>query len=410
MKRKAVLIFCFLLSILGNAQDNNLAFTLSLGNGWVAPINDFVRGINEDNTKITYMQNFSLRVTNEVDGTQPWHYLYNGYYYGFGLFHGRFNYSKNIGNPFGIYSIIGAHVVNTQRFALKTEVAFGLSGIWKGYSETNKYNVAVSTPVECYLHLDVEGQYNINDNFHANLGAAFIHFSNGTMKKPNKGLNILTPIIGLSYSPEKIVHTKKYKSSETEYDILSFTPHWQTLLSAYFGQKGVFVTYPNPDTNNMTDARAAYPIFGIQGRFQRQLTFTHSLGLCLDVTYNESIGKNVKSYYTNGFKDDLSLYQRFTSSIYLTYEYNLHNFSFVLDPGIYIYRHKENEKMYYSKFIQRIGLRYQFPKNIFAQFTLRAYDFRKADYIEWGIGYRFKHKFHEGKAIEKRIPLVLTKE
>ncbi|MBQ9253534.1 MAG: acyloxyacyl hydrolase [Bacteroidales bacterium] len=398
-KKITVLCLSLLISVITFSQTGkNFSYEIATGYGWVAPINDFVRGKNQDNTKINAMANLSFRFTKEVDGSKAWHYLYNGVYYGVGGFYGHFNYSKHLNNPFSLYGLFGFNVFHTQKFALKTEVALGLSGIWDGYSETNRYNVAVSTPVECYAHANMEGLYSFSDNWHINLGASFIHFSNGTMLRPNKGINVLTPILGLTYTPQKINHIQRKNIPEDLLQTLSYTPHWQSLVTLYYAQKGVYTFYKHPlqdGTMKEDTARGVYPIFGLQGRFMRKMTFSHSLGLGFDVSYNENIGKNSKYYYYPGhFNDSLSLYQRFTLSAFISYEYSINNFSIILDPGVYIYRHKDG---YLPHFCQRIGLRYQLPKGIFAQLSLRAYDFRKADYIEWGVGYRIKHNFYKGK-------------
>lgn len=370
----------------------NLSYSLSSGYGFVMPINTFVNGENVDNQVIDRMYNFTFRIGKDTDGSKSWHNLYNGLHYGLGLFHGIFNYSKNLGNPYAIYGYVGFNFLKMEKLQLRSEMAIGFSGIWDCYSETNRMNVAVSTPIESYIHANIHGLYFFNDYFQMNLGASFIHFSNGTMKRPNKGLNILSPEIGLVYRPTGLNFSKDSSP-------IVFAPHWQTLASLYYGQKGMYTFYwrKNADNTYTPDtARGVYPIFGLQLRHQRALTLSHNLGLGMDLTYNESLGKSDTAYYSiRGLKDTLSFHQRMTFSVFLTYEYNIHNFSIFLDPSFYIYAHKEG---YFPTFHQRIGMRYQFPKGMYVQVSLRAKDFSIADYIEWGIGYRIRHKKNQGPA------------
>ena len=139
-----IVVFSFTLSL--KSQDfNNIGISLTGGYGWVAPINDFVKGINPDNKKVTSMANLSLRLTKQVDGSDSWHYLYNGFYYGMGLFHGQFNYSKHLGNPFAVYGLIGFNFLNTKYFSLKSELALGISGIWQTYNNTYRYKALRET-------------------------------------------------------------------------------------------------------------------------------------------------------------------------------------------------------------------------------------------------------------------------
>lgn len=388
-----IIVFIFVFSLRGQNL-NNVGISLTGGYGWVAPINDFVRGINPDNEKIKSMTNFSLRLTKQVDGSEYWHYLYNGFYYGAGLFHGQFNYSKHLGNPFAVYGLIGFNFLNTKVFSLKSELALGVSGIWKTYSDNYRYNVAVSSPVETYIHADLEGYFSINQHWQVNLGASFIHFSNGNLRQPNKGINILTPALGVTYIPQQIVHINRKLLENNPRDTKEmFKPHWQSQYNIYFAQKGMYVFYEKPDNSGAIQedtARGVYPIIGLQARCLRKFAINHALGLGFDLTYNESIGKNEETYYyPNNYKDNISTGQHLTFSTFLSYEYNIHRFSVMLEPGIYIYRYKDS---YLPQVFERINIRYQFNYGIFAQLGIRAYDFRKADYLEFGLGYRFKHK------------------
>lgn len=399
MKNKLYIFLSFLLFItILKAQDlNNIGFTLAGGYGWVAPINDFVKGINPDNKKITSMTNVSLRMTKEVDGKDYWHYFYNGFYYGAGLFHGQFNYSKHLGNPFALYGLIGFNFLHTKVFSLKSELALGFSGIWQTYDNEHRYNVAVSSPVETYIHADLEGYFSINQHWQVNLGASFIHFSNGNLRQPNKGINILTPALGITYIPKQLTHINRKlldnDNNKVKDKIESFKPHWQSQYNIYFAQKGMYVFYEKPDNSGAMQedtARGVYPIVGLQARCLRKFAINHALGLGFDLTYNESIGKNEETYYyPNNYKDNISKSQHLTFSTFLSYEYNIHRLSFMLEPGIYIYRYKDS---YLPQVFERINIRYQFNYGIFAQLGIRAYDFRKADYLEFGLGYRFKHK------------------
>lgn len=383
------LVTIFIITILfeyntTNAQSDNLYYNLNLGYGYVAQINDFVKGINVDNKKITSMANINFEVAWQTDGSKDWHAYYKNFHYGLGLFYGHFNYSKNLGNPFGIYAFMGFTPIESKYFSLKTEMALGFSGPWKHYSKTNFYNVAVSTTLECYAHARLSAYYRVVDNYLAGISASFTHFSNGTMARPNKGLNILTPSLTISYQPQIIKNFKNKKN-------IDFTQQWNTFINIYGSMKGTFVDYNDPSTHLpdtvMTDtARSSYFIGGVQIRYQKQFAYQHSLGLGLDISYNSTIGKTDKEFYSWGQNDSLDFWDRTTISMMLCYEYSINKLSILLEPMIYL---KRDPVSYFPLFAQRIGLRYYLNKNIFAQLSLRAYKFHMADYIEWSVGYRF---------------------
>ncbi|MBO6118195.1 MAG: acyloxyacyl hydrolase [Bacteroidales bacterium] len=365
----------------------NITYNLFAGYGYVAKTNDFMRGYNVDSTDIKSIKSFAFEVQKDVDGSKQWHHLYKNFHYGAGLFHGVFNYSKNIGNPWGLYAFMGFMPVSTEKWQFKTDIALGISGIWDGYSSENYYNIAVSTPVECYIHARLSLLYNINDNWHAGLSGSFIHFSNGCIKRPNKGINIITPSVNIAFNPEKTFKTDVFEK-------IPFIKNVQHLISVYDGIKGTYVGYDKfidhyaKDTIRDT-VRDVHMVFGVQYREMYSLSFTQNLGWGFDVSYNNVIDRTRGFNYIEPQDNRKWTLNRMTVSAFASYEYCIDKFSVVLEPIFYLYK---PQKVYFPRFSQRIALRYQFCGGWFYQLGLRAYQFTKADYLEGTVGYRFKYK------------------
>ena len=388
MRRFTLYILLIISGISVFAQTNsNLTYSLFAGYGYVARTNDFMRGYNVDNADINSVKNFAFEVQKEVDGSKQWHHLYKNFHYGAGLFHGIFNYSKNIGNPWGLYGFMGFMPVETRKWQFKTDVALGISGLWDVYSQENFYNIAVSTKIECYIHARLSLLYNINENWHLGLAGSFTHFSNGCIRRPNKGINILNPTVVLAFNPDKI---KKIN----DYIPIDFDKNHQRLINYYSAVKGTYVDYTK-SLNNLTNdtirdtVRQARWVFGLQYRELFSLSQTQNVGWGVDLTYNDAIHRTKHwQYYEPQYKQGFDP-GRMTISAFISYEYCIDKFSFVAEPMVYLCK---PENTYFTKFGQRIGLRYQVYKGWFYQLTLRAYQFTKADYIEGGIGYRFKYR------------------
>ena len=387
MRRFAVYILYIIAGIYCFGQTNSiLTYSITAGYGYVARTNDFMRGENIDNKDINSVKNFAFEICKETDGSEQWHHFFKNLHYGAGFFHGWFNYSKNLGNPSGLYGFIGFMPVDTRHWFFRTDIALGISGIWDGYSRENYYNIAVSTPVECYIHGRLALGYNVNGNWHLSLTGAFIHFSNGCIKRPNKGINILTPAIGVAYNPRQIIKTDFYTR-------VPFLKNSQRLITLYDAIKGNYVDYTKTVTPLTNDTirdtiREVHWIFGMQYREVFALSHTQNLGLGMDVSYNNVIDKTKGYNYKYPSADNGFDLKKVTLSAFISYEYCINNLSFVMEPMIYVYKPR---KTYFTKFSQRIGLRYRIYKGFYYQLTLRAYQFTKADYIEGGIGYRFKY-------------------
>ncbi len=382
-----VLLLCTNYTSLAQVH-NNITYNLFADYGYVAKTNDFMRGENIDKVDINSVRWFALEASFEPNGSKQWHHRYKNIHFGLGLFHGYFNYSKNIGNPWATYVFLGFTPLRTKYWQVKTDVALGMSGIWDGYSSENYYNIAVSTPIEAYVHARLNVFYNLTEHWHVGLSGAFIHFSNGCIKRPNKGINIITPGFNIAYNPKKLIKIDNY-------DYIPYEKNFQRLITIYDGIKGLYVDYTKenrPEDNVLLrdTVRDVHFIFGLQYREMLALSYTQAIGWGADISYNNAINRSKGFNYLESRQNTSFDIERITFSLFFSYEYSIEKLSFVVEPMIYLHK---PYNAYFGRFAQRIGLRYQFYKGWYYQLTLRAYQFTKADYIEGGIGYRFKYRF-----------------
>lgn len=376
--KKLFVIFLSLFAIVGlYAQKiNNLSYSFSIGEGYVLPTNDFLKGVNEDNKKITNLTHFSLKVSKETDNSKPWHTRYNDLRYGLGAFYGIFNYSKNLGNPFSLYAFAGFTPWKNETFSFKNELAVGLSGIWDYYSENNPHNIAVSMPVEAYIHFDFQFFWHMKNNWQLNTGLSFIHFSNGAVIKPNKGINIASYSLGLTYTPEQIVKYDVAPKPQTNKKYNYFTNIW-------VGSHAVWFNYEKTSQEKDT-IKKSYVVTGLQQRVIRNINDKYSVGLGVDLVYNSSIGKTDSVYLLHPEKRNYDFVDRMSAGFYLSFQYNINKLSVLVEPGYAFWQvHGYAPKQY-----QRLGLRYNFAEHFFAHVALRAYNYHVADFIEWGLGFK----------------------
>lgn len=371
MKAKYILILTSLLclyEISFSQHSNNLSYTISFGEAYVIPTNDFIKGVNVDSTKVTNQWSINLKVDKTLNGEKSWHHLYNDLRYGLGLYYGHFNYSKNVNNPFALYAYMGFSPLKYKRFELKNDVALGISGVWDVYSKKNYYNEVVSDKFEAYIHWHMDAYYNLSSSSQISLGIGATHFSNGATKKPNRGFNIVGAQIGYTYKP----HTIKLIEP---LDTLSYDKRSHLLFNLYYARHAVFVDYR---------IQASYAVAGFQTRFMKHLSYKYNLGVGADICFNNAVGKNVLAYYEENLPQ-MSTWERTSISSFLAFAYNIHDLSVILEPSIYLHK---AQKAYFSRFYQRIGLKYTLMNHYILQMALRAYNFTKADFIELGVGYQ----------------------
>lgn len=377
MKNFLFVIFIYFVSRAQAQINNNLSYTFSVGEGYVLPTNDFLNGENKDNKKITNITNLSLKLTKQVDYSEPWHCLYNDFRYGIGLYHGFFNYSDNLGNPFALYVFAGFSPYKHKNFTLKNELALGFSGVWDYYSKDNRQNIAVSLPIEAYIHWTLEGSWRINNMWQAGVGISFTHFSNGALVKPNRGINIISPTLNVVYTPKPI---ERCNLNFTD----NFHKNWYFDIGFWAGAHAVNFDYTKEDGSRDT-VQNSYPVWGEQIKFMVDVNPKCEFGVGVEYSINDATWKTDATHYKTHAYEKLDIWDKTNIGVFFSFHYNVNNFSVLIEPG-FVLRQKHG---YTPKAYQRLGLRYYAYKGWFLQMALKAYNFHVADYIEWGLGYRF---------------------
>ena len=196
-------------------------------------------------------------------------------------------------------------------------------------------------------------------------GIGLTHFSNGSLKTPNLGINIPTVNFGLAYkfsSSEKLLksidttHNKKYKT-----EIQSF-------LSG--GMKQI----------NPPDGKE-YGAFSLSTSFMEPLNLKRKIGLGFDLFWEYS---NIKILENNDVevKHD---YEIIKPGIHIAYQLDFSKLSFVTQFGVYLYAKEKSDGSIYSRF----ALRYKLNNKFLLNLALKTH-LTKADFIELGLGYSIK--------------------
>ncbi len=351
--------------------------------GRVLQSNDFVRGLNSLHDPIDDFQAFSLRFGWNTTGKKIWQQLYHNPVYG--IRHIGYQVSEQSGTwkthcPVWIFLLLRFSYIN--KLALLFDAGFGITLNWESFEVTdNTYNIAIGAEQSVYIDLGLKMEYRLTNHWKLSAGASFTHFSNGALKKPNMGINTFAPKLSLAYyfqpSPE---YTKKYK-------IPDHKPENSVSASLYAGWKNVL--YTGSDADSITAFKGVYyNVYGLSTVFNRQISHKSKIGIGTTIGYLGAANSSIT--LENGKLDDndASLREGIELSIYPSYELMINKLSLLIQPGFYLYRYsydKQTPIMY-----QRIGLKYQIFKNMFAGLNLHAYKFYISDYIEWNIGYTFK--------------------
>lgn len=265
------------------------------------------------------------------------------------------------GNVFSGYVYFVSPVVSLKGFTLGTNVASGLGWVTRPNDPTtNSLNQAIGSHLNAFIVLALDFKFSVSNKFTLFFGPSLTHNSNGKIKLPNTGLNIVSLRLGADYvlTTENIDITQKV-----------FLPNYNKrhrvnfLLSSGIQQDNK----PKPITNGVLGLNSNYSyLLGKRGR----------AGAGVDLFY---IPTEFKYYTENEVVLNPSPW---SGGVYLGYEIVWERLSFVLQQGMRLFY----ENPYESDFYSRVGIRYRFAQRFVANCSLKTSRF-VAEYVEWGIGY-----------------------
>ena len=265
-----------------------------------------------------------------------------------------------------------APIFRQGKFQLNWDGGVGLAWNFAKFdSITNPQNDLVGSSFTAYFSFALNAEYRISPRISVNAGVNFIHFSNGTLQTPNKGMNLYAANLGLSYyfqmKPQssfkpaelkKVPSTKIVKSNELD-------------LTMAIGGKAT---------------RSEY------GMGPKYFTASSTLDFYHRYHWVGKYGAGLDWFYDTSLKEDYT--EMVSSSKYmfvgahLGHELMISKFTFVTHLGTYFYKGTQAK----GAFFFRLGIKYYIIPELYTSISLKTVNGFKADYIEWGMGYRFKFK------------------
>lgn len=280
---------------------------------------------------------------------------------GLGFYASSFH-EKELGTPNALFYYFNMPLtfVRDKRFNVSYIGAFGLSYNFNPYdSIENPSDVFIGSYNNCYFNLSFLFNYHISREWVADFYLGVKHFSNGSFKQPNYGINLLLAGVGVSYRPDRMVLTGFKKN------IPKFIPHNQYNIALIAGSKNYVAGEPN------------YLKAGLSINWLRAFGYKHRGGLGLDTYFADQTGHRNDREST--FANSMSC------AAVGSWEWALTRRLYVpVALGIYLKRNEMNGEA--TPYYERVGIRYRLNNHIFAGVTIKAHK-GVADFFEWTLGY-----------------------
>lgn len=351
--------------------------------GQVVQTHAFVKGENPNNQAYGLYRSFSLKYGIHTDGSKLWQQLYAYPVWGLGFYQAFFMKDNDeLGSPSALYLFIDLPLKRWKNWSLDFEMGFGWAGNWNRHDLLeNGYYYPIGSFSTVFIDGGLNATFPLGKFFYLSGGLTYTHFSNGAVRLPNLGVNMVGARVELQYvfkeRPEFIKKEVPRYLKEWE---------WIALIAPSMRQVAFEYSTENGDT---VAAAFDYGILSFSTTFNRQISHKIKFGVGADISYNAAYGAD--TLMVNGVpeKAPFEVKDKMLIGIYPSFELVLGRLSMIAQPGFYVYK-KDVGGFESPSTYQRIGVKYHFWNHLVIGINIRAVNFSKADFIEWNIGYRLK--------------------
>ncbi len=312
-----------------------------------------------------YARAFTLSVSKRPPGKNYWAQLYNYPEYGLAIQYATLGNTAIFGHEWSLYPFFNVHILKGEKISLINQVGLGISLTNKKFNqETNPYNVAVGTTLNCHFNFELNLQYQALKKFYLYTGIGFDHYSNGNLGEPNLGVNYMTINAGMRYLVGQ-------KSEENHFTPEPYVPSTRMSMVFIAGTK---------HGRSLKDK--SYLVTSLSFELKPKWWRVFYPGIGLDVFYDRSTRDEESVFGTEPY----SSIDNFKTGFHFTQELVYKHFSLALQEGFYALL---KDKVFGHTTYHRFIIRHQVSNRFFVQLSMKAHVV-VLDYLELGIGYHIK--------------------
>lgn len=299
----------------------------------------------------------------------------------------RFYKNAEVGYNF-LYMDLGRPDLTGKVFALSTNFQFRIAGKGKNYLSMrlgtgigyvtekfdfykNRKNMAIGSNLNGEIQLAFIYQTKLSSRATLKTGLGFTHFSNGSVRVPNLGINMPSLLLGLQVGYGK----NTLNLADTANAFKPTRKKHELLLNYAFKER--FTAKPRQ-----------FKIVSAGYRWLKPISPVRRWYLGADLVWDPT------HPYTHDLKNPnprVAIDNSTELGALIGHRYDIGRFGLITDIGFYLLNPYQTKYFSY----QRIGFRYELNPNWFINSTLKIH-FGTADYFEWGLGYKLE-KFRNKK-------------
>ena len=320
-----------------------------------------------------HFPSFEVSLVHKTFGKARWEYMYNYPLVGISYWYSPLSDTPYLGNAHAVFPYINFPLNKAKKVHLFLRVGLGIGYLTKKFHRIDNYkNISIGSNFNAAVNFLFQVRQRLGPRFVASFSLAFTHFSNGSMKSPNYGLNMPGVSAGIAY---RLAKENPYYKNKLLPELSPFYFDGKKSvdldIEAGFGYKDM-----------LAEIGGRYIVFAASANIMKPISYKTKYGICFDLSYD---GTDEPLIIEDEGEDYLkSRAQLIQVGLGGVFELNMSKISFLGTLGLYVFTKYKGEGNIY----QKLAMRYQFLPQWYTAITLKAHAGR-ADYITLGVGYKF---------------------
>lgn len=381
-----IIVFCLIrVESRGDNKENDTIknyipfLQIKYAGGTVLPTSPIVEG----NKTIEWFNAASLRFGYQATGRRWQDRIYKMPEMGVGVHFTNFYRNNDIGKPIALYVFYGAEWKRfNSRLSLNYELNLGYSMDWKPYNAvSNPQNGAIGAKWAIFAAFESHIVWQINPYFDLLLGIMISHYSNGGTRKPNNGLNMISPTISLRYNFQQSTFKNLYNI-----ELRDFKPYIAQDVSFNLAFRQLMIEVPENKNNEKVPLNYNFEVYGLNYNCYYVPNYNYKYGISVHFIYDSSSNAEIKLTDNTGIVRESILKRKLSLGVAAYGEISTEHFSIFANIGYNVIHNQS----YDSRIYQILGVKYYLFEKLYATIGVNANGFSSAKYLFLSMGYTFR--------------------
>jgi hypothetical protein len=297
----------------------------------------------------------------QTNGLKEWEQAYNYPLVGYNINYFDMGMPNILGQAISVGTYLEPYLYRGKNVRATYRIGTGLVYATQMYhEEQNPVNIAISTPFSFVMQGSFNTYYNVTDQLYLKTSAGLTHYSNGAIRMPNAGLNIISASVGAGY---------RFDARPAQFIKREAEPVARKLNVEFVLSGAVNEHLPVGRGRHFAWTNAIY--------LTQRLSRKSGLFIGGELFRNKALKAQLPDW--PGMED--ADYRRVGVSI--GHELYISRLSMVTQAGYYVYQPVPFNINYY----QRVVLKYYVSNNLFATWGLKTH-LARAEFLDLGVGVR----------------------